>query len=532
MSQKQVSTASAAEIQREIEASCDDSETGNGSLQMATAINDTCSEKPTKKTSTAKSRSSSSSSKTKKDQKKESADKRIDSLEKKMEEQLGSILQIVQSLSKSQSQQETGAITASQIPVLQDDYPSGVRGPVSEVAGPSGTRRPLISLENDLDRDFEMRHHTDVQENRPDDMLSLTPGQREKDSLGLMSDSEDESKSCHSADTVGSCVEHQKSKRFCQYLAEKPVDKTQNVLSGLFGEDAGLKQTSESGICLDQSQIDILAKSWRCEHPEKLSAYKEEYKSVFPVHESSASMLQVPSLDELLEPMLSKKHGNKSVKGWGKSRQLATQPLKAIESVAYQGQIAARYGLISVSFIQQALGTLLNKLQSDNINIDSAIQSVRDIFAMATKALDQVGRSGAFHHIIRRKAAASDTGLNNLKDVQAKVLYLPLTGDGVFGKGLEENLKKRKEQKEQLSDLVPDFADSKTENSRKRKSYDSKNTWGNKRQRMDYSNKSSYKPRSFQSYNRYNSDKKSSYEYKGKASKDTGSSFRIPSKRK
>ncbi|MCG8076955.1 MAG: hypothetical protein JAY75_12015 [Candidatus Thiodiazotropha taylori] len=528
MSQKQVSTASAAEIQREIEASCDDSETGNGTLQMASAINDTCSDKPTKKTSTAKSRSSSSSSKTKKDQKKESADKRIDSLEKKMEEQLGSILQIVQTLCKSQGQQETGAVTASQIPVLQDDCPSGVRGPVSEVAGPSGTRRPFISLENDLDREFEIRPHTEVQE-RPDDMLSLTPGQREKDSLGLMSGSEDDSKSGHSADTIGSCVEHQKSKRFCQYLAEKSVDKTQNVLSCLFGEDAGLKQTSEAGICLDQSQIDILAKSWRCENPEKLSAYKEEYKSVFPVHESSASMLQVPSLDELLEPMLSKKHGNKSVKGWGKSRQLATQPLKAIESVAYQGQIATRYGLISVSFIQQALGTLLNKLQSDNINIDSAIQSVRDIFAMATKALDQVGRSGAFHHIIRRKAAASDTGLNNLKDVQAKVLYLPLTGDGVFGKGLEENLKKRKEQKEQLSDLVPDF-DSKTENSRKRKSYDNKNTWANKRQRMDYSNKSSYKPRSYPSYNRYSGDKKSSYEYKGKASKDTGSSFRIPNK--
>ena len=92
--------------------------------------------------------------------------------------------------------------------------------------------------------------------------------------------------------------------------------------------------------------------------------------------------------------------------------------------------------------MQQALGTLLNKLQLENLNVDSAIQSVRDIFAMSAKALDQVGSAGAFHHIIRRKAAVSDTGLNNLKDVQAKVLYLPLTGDGVFGKGLEENLKK------------------------------------------------------------------------------------------
>ena len=70
---------------------------------------------------------------------------------------------------------------------------------------------------------------------------------------------------------------------------------------------------------------------------------------------------------------------------------------------------------------------------------------------MSTKALDQVGRAGAFHHILRRKAAPSDTGLNNLRDVQAKVLYLLLSGEGVNGKGLEGNLQKRKEQKEQLN---------------------------------------------------------------------------------
>jgi hypothetical protein len=54
--------------------------------------------------------------------------------------------------------------------------------------------------------------------------------------------------------------------------------------------------------------------------------------------------------------------------------------------------------------------------------------------------------------MIRRKCASSDSGLNNLKDIQAKTLYLPLTEDGVFGKGLE----KRKEQKEQLNDLLPE----------------------------------------------------------------------------
>lgn len=143
-------------------------------------------------------------------------------------------------------------------------------------------------------------------------------------------------------------LEPTKSQRFSQYLVDKSSGNDNNVLSDLFGEDAGLKQTSEAGKCLDQSQINILSKSWRCEDPEKLSAYKEEYKSVFPVHESS-------------------------MKGWGKNRQLVSQPLKAIESVAFQGHTAARYALISVAYSQQALGKLLNELQSNNINIDRAV---------------------------------------------------------------------------------------------------------------------------------------------------------------
>ena len=91
------------------------------------------------------------------------------------------------------------------------------------------------------------------------------------------------------------------------------------------------------------------------------------------------------------------------------------------------------------------------------------IQSVCDTFAILTKALDQTGRFGAFHHTIQRKAVASDTGLDNLREVQAKVLYLPLSGKGVFGSRLQENLKKRKEWQEKLSDLVPKFAENKTD---------------------------------------------------------------------
>ena len=97
MSQKHVLSATAADIQREIEARCKESEPGNENLQMAVPVKDTCTEKPTRKSSSTRSHSSSSSSKSKK----ETMDKRMDSFEKKMVAKLGSI---IETLSKSQNQ--------------------------------------------------------------------------------------------------------------------------------------------------------------------------------------------------------------------------------------------------------------------------------------------------------------------------------------------------------------------------------------------------------------------------------------------
>lgn len=44
----------------------------------------------------------------------------------------------------------------------------------------------------------------------------------------------------------------------------------------------------------------------------------------------------VPSLENILEPMLRKKHGSKANKGWGKDKNLITQSLKSIETLPYQ----------------------------------------------------------------------------------------------------------------------------------------------------------------------------------------------------
>ena len=84
------------------------------------------------------------------------------------------------------------------------------------------------------------------------------------------------------------------------------------------------------------------------------------------------------------------------------------------------------------------------------------VELVKNVFAMTTKCLDEIGRAGAFYHIIRRMVTMSDTALYELDDT-SEFNYLPLSGEGVFGKGLEDLLKSRKEKKQQhLVDLVPD----------------------------------------------------------------------------
>ncbi|CAC5407425.1 unnamed protein product [Mytilus coruscus] len=155
--------------------------------------------------------------------------------------------------------------------------------------------------------------------------------------------------------------------------------------------------------------------------------------------------------------MLRQTHGEKAVKSWDNHRQLYSQPLKQIEKLGFHGQLSARMNIISVLYMQQALGSLLQTLESDDFEKDEVCQTIKDVFAMSTKTLDQAGRTGAFLHLVRRQAASQDLGLTGLKDMSSKCQYLPLTNDGVFGKELEIALEKRKEQKEQLSDLLPEF---------------------------------------------------------------------------
>ena len=88
--------ASAVDIMREFDSVCLESDSENVN-NMAAASSDTCAHvKTPSKKSSSKSRSSTSASKNKSTKSKVSVDSRIDLLEKKMDEQLGSILHLVQ----------------------------------------------------------------------------------------------------------------------------------------------------------------------------------------------------------------------------------------------------------------------------------------------------------------------------------------------------------------------------------------------------------------------------------------------------
>ena len=199
----------------------------------------------------------------------------------------------------------------------------------------------------------------------------------------------------------------QKYSSLCNSKENEPL--THDILTDMFGEDAQANSSNQNiGLRLDKAHIDVLNSFWRCQAPEKLTAYRDSYKPTFHVHESSVKMPQVPSLHELSERLLIKKHGRSA--DFSNSQALFTQPFKSIEKIAFQGQLAARMGIISLCYAQQALSLLLTDLKNDSPNLDQAVQNVRDIYAISTKSLDQMCRSGAFHQLIRRKATVADTG--------------------------------------------------------------------------------------------------------------------------
>ena len=241
--------------------------------------------------------------------------------------------------------------------------------------------------------------------------------------------------------------------RFGKYTSKV---ETKNKLCEIFGSDAQTtKDISDDGLMLDDSQKQILANSWHNPNPMKMSSYRDSYKTAFPVHENTRDLLQVPTLDDTIESLLVKKYGHKAA--FGNSHSLYNRQMRAVEKIGYQGQTAARMGIITTCYSQQALGSLLDNLQSPEPNLDRANQTVRDEFAMITKTLDQIGKAGAYHQMTRRKAAIFDTGLDDYKDYSSTIMSLPLTAEGVFGSQFDEKLKSRQERFKQITEVLPEL---------------------------------------------------------------------------
>ncbi|CAC5398486.1 unnamed protein product [Mytilus coruscus] len=197
----------------------------------------------------------------------------------------------------------------------------------------AGEHRPLISLNANLDEDF----------GKDEDSCGISSPVHSQ--AGNKSKNVDRFIQYLHTQPTSNNVDSQSNQRQTSNIDNnnnKTVGKQSdnlNLLSKLFKEDIPSESSDNSGgLIIDEAQVRILERSWRTKNPEKLTAFKDEYRSCFPVNDKSKSFLQVPSLDDLLEPMIRTIHGSNSVKSWDKHKQLVTQPLKQIENLVYNGQ--------------------------------------------------------------------------------------------------------------------------------------------------------------------------------------------------
>ncbi|ESO91818.1 hypothetical protein LOTGIDRAFT_163180 [Lottia gigantea] len=167
---------------------------------------------------------------------------------------------------------------------------------------PSGVPKLLINPEFRA-RNLEM------------DVLSLAPDeQEEREFMASLSDQESNLGPDSHVDLPHSPQKRLKSSAdnnrpsYVNYLPETSTlqntmkenveCQSSDVLSKLFGSSVN-DDVHKVGLILDKSQSDTLSKSWRSQNPDRLTAYKEEYRSCFPVHELSEQFFNVPSLDDI-----------------------------------------------------------------------------------------------------------------------------------------------------------------------------------------------------------------------------------------
>ncbi|CAC5394217.1 unnamed protein product [Mytilus coruscus] len=112
-------------------------------------------------------------------------------------------------------------------------------------------------------------------------------------------------------------------------------------------------------------------------------------------------------MDNAVESLLMKGYGPRAA--FGRVPSLFIKNLKSLERLAYQGQVAARMGLITTCYLQQASGNLLDNLQSDTPNLDSAIQNKTDRKQQLAEVLPDTKRVTLGSQLGKRKPTATIT---------------------------------------------------------------------------------------------------------------------------
>lgn len=153
--------------------------------------------------------------------KKSAADRRMDSLELRMDARFNTLLEMIKDLTNSNKDSRTGLARASSV---QDNSSLGTCRPVtSENNAPSGSCRPLTTLpvESYIENEFSLFQDSPDRQSQ-DDEISIMPGQREKDALGLLSDDEQGGSESHHSD-ISAVVNPKNIGSFLSVSARKTI---------------------------------------------------------------------------------------------------------------------------------------------------------------------------------------------------------------------------------------------------------------------------------------------------------------------
>ena len=171
----------------------------------------------------------------------------------------------------------------------QNGHDSHMSMPVNQDTGGLSTHRPEPILSNVYDSfgmrliiplEIEVQIERTVSVPEMDDIISLAPSVREvSEILGENESSVQEDSSTQlDSDHSQTFLDSNNNNKF-QNLINNDSDQTKS-LNDIYGNVSSTDE-GKVDLVLDKTQEEILKKSWRIADPERLSAYREEYRQCF-----------------------------------------------------------------------------------------------------------------------------------------------------------------------------------------------------------------------------------------------------------